>query len=68
MKIIKVGNKIKECERCGCVMQIEHGDIESEIVRICISEYFCKYEKWEIEYIHCPQCGVKIEVGHKCLK
>ena len=68
MKIIKKGNKVQECGRCGCVMEFEINDVKSRIVNITTSEFFGTHEQWSIEYINCPQCGKEIEVGHKCLK
>ena len=68
MKIIKKGNKVQECGRCGCVMEFDSNDVKSKIVNITTSEFFGTHEQWSIEYINCPQCGKEIEVGHKCLK
>lgn len=68
MKIIKKGNKVVECKRCGCVMEFDSSDIKSEIRSITTSEFLRTSEQWEIEYIHCPICNQEIEVGHKCLK
>jgi len=68
MEIIKKGNKIVECERCGCVMKFERSDVKTETNRIITSNFWGTSELWQIEYIHCPQCDKKIEVGHKWLK
>ena len=68
MRIIKKGNTIKECSRCGCTMEYDYFDIFKEIKNVTTSNFFGTFERWEIEYIFCPECGNKIEVGHKCLK
>lgn len=68
MKIIKKGNTIKECSRCGCIMEYDYFDIFKETRSIPPLSLFGTYERWQIEYIFCPECGQKIEVGHKCLK
>lgn len=67
MKVIEKGNRIKECGRCGCIMEYDSFDIFYEIKKLTTSDFFGSYEKWEIEYIFCPECGKKIEVGHRCL-
>lgn len=68
MKIIKEGNKVKECDKCGCVMQFDANDIKSKLTTVMVSEFFCKSELWNIEYICYPQCKNKIEIDSWCVR
>lgn len=61
MKIISRGDNIV-CGRCGCVMEYTKEDIYTEQRTLCVSNFFKKYETWEIFYIECPQCGLHVEI------
>ena len=58
-KIIKPGDKLKKCPRCGCEFVIESNDIkvgykeDGTLVSFMLGGVPC-------EYTLCPQCGKRI--------
>ena len=67
MKIIERGNRIFECDVCGCKFALDKYDT--------IRHYNGYYSNWEYfigdykskdyDYVLCPQCGQQVKVTRK---
>lgn len=63
MKIIKTGDKCTACWRCGCIMEYGEDDILTGTYLFPASTLVHRYESVKYEYVECPECGSKVQVG-----
>ena len=63
MEIVKQGDKIYKCKKCGCECRINKiSDVHYGFVGFDDTGFFIK-KPLDGEYLICPQCGNKIVIS-----